>query len=644
MARLRLIPVLSLLVTSIAAAQSATDTARIEAVVVTATRTPLAIGDLPASVTVLQGADLRSRGVTRVVDALLEVPGMAVARSGSFQGVTSVFTRGGQSNYTKILIDGVPMNQAGGFFDWSSLTTDNVERIEVVRGPSSVVWGSDAVTGVVNIITRSGRGGPRLMASARAGTYGTVDGEAQVSHSSTGATYSLGIAHHRSNGIYKFNNGNGSSVFSGRADAAMNEKTDGSFTVRYTDGSARYPTDGTGAAVDSNSMGFSSQLALSGRLRRKLTSAVSVQGLVTVSSHDGGTDNAPETGGSDFAQSLDHVMRRAAELRAITALGTGAVLTVGGQLEEQKQRSHSQSSFFGFADANTFTANRQNRAAFTELVHTGQISTLSAGARLDDNEHFGTFGTFRVGGQLKVADAASLRASVGSAFREPSFFETFNTAFTTGNPNLEPERTSSWEAGVIVERVVRLQATYFDQRFIDLIDYDGSAAPGSPNYQNIARANSRGVEVELNHPEVNGFRFDLSVTRLETKVVERGFSTAPTASLVEGQPLLRRPRLSGSARLGYRGIERLSLDGVVTYVGKRDDRRFHNFPTPTEAVTLGDYALVDLSGNYSLRMPPGRPDVSLTLRASNILDRHYESVAGYRTPGRMVLAGVRLSY
>src|SRR3954470_8990579 len=120
------------------AAQTATDTATIEKVVVTATRNPLAIGDLPASVTVLQGADLRARGVTSVSDALREVPGVAIARSGSFMGLTSVFTRGGQSTYTKVLIDGVAMNQPGGAFDWSTLSTDNVERIEVVRGPSSV--------------------------------------------------------------------------------------------------------------------------------------------------------------------------------------------------------------------------------------------------------------------------------------------------------------------------------------------------------------------------------------------------------------------------------------------------------------------------------------------------------------------------
>src|SRR3954469_3489358 len=131
MSRLRIAALTLALPLTLASAQATTDTTIIEKVVVTATRTPLAIGDLPASVTVLQGADLRARGVTSVSDALREVPGVAVARSGSFMGLTSVFTRGGQSTYTKVLVDGVAMNQPGGAFDWSTLSTDNVERIEI---------------------------------------------------------------------------------------------------------------------------------------------------------------------------------------------------------------------------------------------------------------------------------------------------------------------------------------------------------------------------------------------------------------------------------------------------------------------------------------------------------------------------------
>ena len=621
------------------------DTATIEKVVVTATRSPLAIGDLPASVTVLQGADLRARGVTSVTDALREVPGIDIARSGSFQGITSVFTRGGQSSYTKVLIDGVPMpsTMPSGGFDWSTLSTDNVERIEVVRGPSSVVWGSDAVTGVVNIITRSGRGGPRLMAAARAGNLGAVDGEAQVSHSSTAATYSLGLAHHRSNGIYAFNNANGSSVFSGRADAAINEKTDGSFSVRYSDNVAHYPTDGSGNPVDSNSFTTASQLALTGRLRRMLGSKFAIQGSVAASSHDGGTDDAAETGATSSSQTLDHMTRRSAELRGVATLATGAIATVGGSLEEQAQRSHSQSDFGGFASNSVFNASRHNHAAFAELVNTTARSTLTLGARLDGNEEFGSFGTFRVGGQVEVIRHGRIRGSVGTAYRQPSFDETFNTTFTRGNPALNPEHTRSWEAGVSYGDAVRVEATYFNQRFVDLIDYNGAAANPAPNYENIARAQANGVEVELHHPPVFGFFFDLTGTLLQTRVIERGFSTSPTATLAKDSALVRRPKSSGSIRIGYTGVARLRTDVVATYVGERADRRF-NPDFTVSAITLPAYGLVDWSAEFALPSRLGRPVVALTFRAANLLDQPYNSIDGYLAPGRQLLGGARIAY
>jgi vitamin B12 transporter len=640
---LRCALVASLVLPIAASAQVATDTARIEPVVVTATRTPLAIGDLPASVTVLQGADLRARGLTSVSDALREVPGIAIARSGSFAGVTSVFTRGGQSSYTKILIDGVPMNQPGGFFDWATLSTDNVERIEIVRGPSSVVWGSDAVTGVVNVITRSGRGGPRMMASARAGSYGTIDGEAQLSHSSTAATYSIGLAHHHTNGIYDFNNANGSTVFSGRADAAIDEKTSGNFSVRYSDNVTRYPTDGLGQPVDSNAFSTASQLALNARLRRILTSRLSVQGSIAASTHDGGTDDAAGQGGSNANQTLDHIARRSAELRGIGALAGGkAVVTLGGQLEEQLQRSHSQSSFGTFASAGVFTATRHNHAAFAEMVNSLGEATVTLGARLDGSDAFGDIGTFRVAAQAPVVASTRLRGSVGTAFREPSFGETYNTAFTRGNPNLAPERTTSWEVGVTSGDAVRVQLTYFDHRFRNLIDYNGAVAAPLPNFENIARAESRGLELELNHPAVNGVFFDLSATKLETKVVERGFSPDPAAVLAEGQPLVRRPSLTGSARVGYIGIERLRMDLVATYTGERDDRRF-NPDFTTAIVTLPAYTLIDFSAEYSLPTPVGRPALALTFRGANLADTRYESIYGYKAPGRTLLVGARVS-
>src|SRR5256885_14235611 len=143
------------------------DTSRLSPIVVSATKAEAPGSALTQAVTVISGDDLRARGVTRVTDALREVPGAAVVQSGSFGAVTSLFLRGGESRYTKVLIDGVPVNAPGGFFDFSHLTTDNIDRIEIVRGPASVLYGADAATGVVQIFTR--RAGAQTRVSVEIG-------------------------------------------------------------------------------------------------------------------------------------------------------------------------------------------------------------------------------------------------------------------------------------------------------------------------------------------------------------------------------------------------------------------------------------------------------------------------------------------
>src|SRR5687767_15331435 len=189
-----------------AAHGQAQDTARLGTVVVSASKVPKPAITLTQPVTVLLGEDLRARGVTRVSDALREVPGAGLVQSGSYGALTSLFLRGGESRYTKVLIDGVPVNAPGGSFDFSHLTTDNIDRIEIVRGPSSVLHGADAVTGTIQIFTRRGAGQPRLTLGARGGTYRSYDLTADASGGSERAAFSLGGGVHSTDGILPFNN------------------------------------------------------------------------------------------------------------------------------------------------------------------------------------------------------------------------------------------------------------------------------------------------------------------------------------------------------------------------------------------------------------------------------------------------------
>src|SRR5207245_597381 len=228
------------------AAQQSRDTIVLDPVVVTATRIPTAASAVPAAVTVISGAELRAQGIHTVFEALADVPGAAVFQTGSFGGQTSLFLRGGQSNYVKVLVDGVPVNQPGGAFDFANLTTDNIERIEVVRGPASVLYGSDAVTGVVQIFTRQGNGAPRADASVRGGTYGTLVWNAEMSGSTAAAGYSFSVSRFPDNGIYAFDNEYRNTVFSGLVHVAPDDRTDATLTLRYDDNGYHFPTNGAG--------------------------------------------------------------------------------------------------------------------------------------------------------------------------------------------------------------------------------------------------------------------------------------------------------------------------------------------------------------------------------------------------------------
>jgi len=155
------------------AGQTPTDTVKLNPVVVTATRIPTPAADLPVAVTVISGVQLRQQGIRTVAEALRTVPGASVVTTNAYGSQTSLFLRGGESDYVKVLIDGVPQNAPGGAYDFANLTTDNVERIEVVRGPTSVLYGSDAMTGVVQIFTRDGRGAAHGSVAVSGGTYGS---------------------------------------------------------------------------------------------------------------------------------------------------------------------------------------------------------------------------------------------------------------------------------------------------------------------------------------------------------------------------------------------------------------------------------------------------------------------------------------
>jgi vitamin B12 transporter len=642
-------------------AQEPPDTFPLSEIVVTATRLPAPRAAVPAAVTVLHGDELRASGVRFVADALRTVPGAAVARGGSFGALTSLFLRGGESDYVQILIDGVQVNEPGGAFDFGQLTTDHIDRIEVVRGPVGVLYGSDAVTGVVQIFTRRGSGTPRVVASMTGGGAEKVGPEASGRFTTTAwdaaltgggarGDYSFGASGFNTQGAYAYNNSYQNRTVSGRVRLAPASRTDAALTARYTDGEFHFPTNGAGALVDRNQFSTSRSLALGLDAGHAFSDQLETRVLLTMYDFDRLTDDRPDgladTLGTFESRNDGTTRRYAADLRGNFRFGQ-TILTVGGEAEAQsgKTQFSSLGQFGPFESATD--DDRSNLAGYAQLVVAPHSSllTVTAGGRVEDNQQFGSFATYRVGANYRMGSGTLFRASAGTAFKEPTFFENYAEGFVRGNPDLEPERSRSWEIGV--EQVlwrgqVTVGATWFDQRFRNLIQFTSAPpAPEAPNYFNIGVAAARGVEFSGNVAMPSGLRMAGSYAYVRTKVVDEGYGTDRLFS--EGRRLVRRPEHTASVSASHTLGHRVRLGVATMWVGDRDDL---DFSIPGEfsgvRVVLPAYFTTDISSEYALHQGSGVvSELTFTAIVRNALNERYAEVMNFPAPRRTLMLGMR---
>lgn len=627
------------------------DTVEIRELVVTATRLPTPRAAIPAPVTVIHGDDLRERGIARVADALRTVAGVSVVESGSWGGRGAVFMRGGESDYVQVLVDGVPVNEPGGAIDFANLGTANVDRIEVVRGPTSVVYGTDAVSGVVHIITRAGGGGPTMGAAARAGSHGTTDVEASLRGGGGALDFSAAVARFATDGIHDFNSRHSNLVGSGAIGWRPHPATSFRLSLRRSDARFHYPTDGAGRLVDTNAFQLARATTLSLEAARAVGPRAELRLLLGSHHIDSEIDDSPDgpadTLGVFAFRSEQDLRRRSADLRGDLRLGPGTVVSLGGVVEEASEESANESESEWGPSSGSFTAERRNRAVYAQVLAAAPAGvSITGGLRLEDNESFGSFVSYRAGLTAPAGERLRLRGVVGNAFKEPTFFESYAEGFVTGNPDLRPERSRSWEVGAELggpRDPATLGVTYFDQRFRDMIDYTFEPpAPGGANYFNIARARSRGLEIEATLAVTPRVVLAGGYIHLDTRVEEPGFEASADAYFAPGDQLLRRPSHSGSLRLSYAAGSRGSYTLTARGIGSRIDQDFAEWPA--RRVTLPPELLLDGSGELPLgALRPGFPELAATVRIENLLGAEYDDPANFPTRGRVVLVGLRAS-
>ncbi len=628
-------------------AQETSDTFHVREVVVTATRFPQALGTIPAAVTVIHSTEFNRLGLRNAADVLRTVSGAAVVQGGSYGALSSLFLRGGESDYVQVLLDGVQINSPGELFDFSALSLENVERVEVVKGPASVLYGSDAVAGVIQLFSRSDAGRARTHITALAGrgervgatadgNFGSLDLRADLSGRSRAFNYALGISHFDTDGALAYNNEHRLTSGSARFGWAY-AKGDVALSGRVSRNLFHYPTDGSGNLVDANQFHDADAFAVGLDAGHRFTPRTELRAQLSWNRNQDHIDDLPDgpadTLGFFGFLSDEDFQRRSLDVRINQAFGN-TMLTVGGEVEDQSRAGTSiSSSQFGPFESSADNE-RSNQAAYLQLVSNLGRTTFHGGLRLDHNDPFGDYFTYRAGASLNATRSLRVRGSIGTGFKEPRFFEQYSEGFgSKGNRRLEPEQSRNAEIGADFSvRNFTIGATAFDQTFRDLIQYTfAPVTADSVNYTNVGEVSVRGVELEA-QLDRGVLSLRASTTWLDTEVTDAGDGNDPLYA--QGERLIRRPRQTASLSASYGAAYSAGI--VLTYVGEREDLYYDDNFTP-QRVELPSFVKIDVNGRT-----PSYRGLRGVLKVENLLDEEYEEIRNFPARGRIIFLGLSL--
>lgn len=633
-----------------------TPTLSLGEVVVTATKIETPFEQIPAAVTVITREEIQRQQVTDALEVLRDVPGFTIVQTGSRGGTTSLFTRGGNSNFNQVLIDGVKANATGGFFDFSDLTTDDIDRIEIIRGPQSALYGSDAISSVVQFFTQRGSGPPQASLRFGGGSFGTFEEHGRVAGGTQTYGYSIALGRIDSEGILPINNSYGNTTLASRFDLTPLPQLTVTTTVRYSDGRFRFPTGSAGDRFDPRDPHqFQDRRRLIVGPRLVYTPVPWWEQTLQLGLYrEERTFRDRFDPGIDFGGFLSQSKERRLSADYTSnfflppVLNLVPTLTLGGYFEDEHLDQASRFQPGGTPTLPTrIIPSRNMQAFYTQgLVQWNEQLFLVSGFRLDNSSTFGTDLNPRFSAAYILPwTKTKIRGGYATGIKAPSFIENFGTGNPSviGNRKLQPEKSESWEVGLdqpvaIATREMLLSLTYFSADYNNLIAFVFGA---TPSFLNIQRVRSRGLEMGLRADLGAGFSFLGSYTHLDTTVLDPG----PTGGtlFVKGKSLLRRPDHSGAFTFNY-ARQRLNANFNVTIKGDSIDRDFHASPSG-KRVTLGGYTKADLALSYRLwENRWGFHSFEIMGRAQNLFDENYEEVFGFSTAGANFLLGFRAEF
>ena len=616
-------------------AQVISDTnAEIEEVLVSASLIPITASRSANAVTVVDRAQLRNRATVSLSNILRDVPGFSVSQVGVLGSQTQIRVRGAEANHLLVTIDGVEANDPsqGDEFSWGTLTASDIERIEIIRGPQSSLRGSDAVAGVVNIITRSAEKSS-VGLFLESGSWATHHSGFNIGHKQGDFDIRFGLSHIESAGdniarTGDENDGYRNTTYNIRSGLKLSDQMDISFAARESDGMNQFDADND----------FDGLIEDQDRVSEFENSTMRIQG--DYSSKDGTwqhkilisqskSDNAAfadKAKGNVTASTKDQFQYIGSFTWDQGAQNIAALIE--REKEDWMQRGEIS---WGVYDPNQDRERDTDSVAVEYRTDINDHLTLAASARHDDNSEFDSAKTYRAEAIYQLTEAIRLRGAVGTAVKNPTFTERFGfyTNFI-GNPNLIPEESTSWELGadqLIMGGDLTLSLTIFDAELENEIDgfvYDPATfAYTSSNINGTSER--KGAELSA----VGNISESMSLSAAYTYTDSTGDDAVRE---------VRRPRHIASLNLGWQAAHNLHLNTNIQFTGEQTDVYFPPFPEPSQVVALSNHTLVNINLNYS-----ATEKLEMYLKLENALNDNYEEVFGYQTLGFGASLGLRYS-
>ena len=611
--------------------------------VVTANRNPQAAERVGQSVSVFDHEAIRAAQTVDVSTLLASMPGVSFSRNGGVGGSTSVRIRGAEADQTVVIIDGVKLNDpstTGGGYNFSNLLAGDIGRIEVLRGAQSTLWGSQAIGGVVNIITREADGPFEVDAAAEGGSMGTTYFRAGAGGKTERLAWRLAAGRYDTDGVSSYRLGQEKDGYentgvSGRALFTATENL--SFDLRGVYSKGRNGFDGfpppTYSFGDTRETGETEEFVGYGAVNFNLFDGALTNRLAYAYTRTDRQNTNPDQAVTTTFDARGENKRW--EYQGVWTINDAWTATFGGETEDASMRSASPSAFAPNPPAIRAKAGIDGIYAQVQgEVLTGL--TLTAGLRRDSHDTFGdaTLGQLAAAWSLNDGNTV-LRASFGQGFKAPTLYQLYSEY---GNQALEAEEADGWDAGIEQRFAGRflVRATWFNRETDNQIDYFSCTATTTDPmcvvngvrrfgyYANTAQTKAHGVELE-GSADLGPLEVSANYTWTDTENDSPGNAN-------RGKQLARRPEHQANVQATYTWENRASLGGSIRYVGA-------SFDNAANSYVLQAHTLLDLRASY-----PVNETFELYGRVENAFDDDYETTRNYGSPGRGVYAGVRARF